>query len=133
MPETVPAVNRACARDDHQRPSRVFLQHTRRKLCRLFGHRIESKTRNRTQLLIERQHLPEQWIVRIAGTHPSHESPRHNERKNGRRGRRLPGKLRRQIEQLTQFSRIAHRLLQDLPPACISGRRQGADNRGVCG
>ncbi len=98
-----------------QRPGCVLLQQPGSERGRAVPHRIGEKPWGRRQFFAQREHLPQQRVVRVARPHAGDESAR---RKQGKisAARRACGFEFGQVQQPAKLERIAHGLFQRLLP-----------------
>ena len=110
---------------------------------RAIADRVEVEAGHQPFLVVDRQHLAQQRVVRIAMAHPRREAARHPQRELRGGGVRKPAGQVLQAEQFEQFARIADGVAPELAPVPIgaaravaagSSRRSGnLGGEGLCG
>ena len=127
--ETIAAVHGAGSGGHQQDATLVFLQQTGAERGRAVTRRVVAVARSVGQLCVERQNLPQQRIVRIAGPHALDVAVRSKERKIASAADRGGLDVRRQSQNLAELSRIADRVADGLLPrqVCVelATRRAG--------
>jgi hypothetical protein len=129
-------MNGADAGGHQQYSALVFLQQTRLTRCLCVGDRIVYEAGYVVEFFGERQHLAQQRIMGVAGTHPSHEAARGEQFEAGAGRSDLPcrlGDVLRQAQNAAQFARIANRIPHRLLPRGVSRQGRGGADSGLWG
>ena len=91
------------------------------------AHGVDPEARHDPVFVVQRQHLAQQWIGRIAVAHARDEGAGHAQRKLRGGGIRNARGQRIEAEQAEQLPRIAHGVAPERLPA------RGLGGEGVCG
>jgi hypothetical protein len=135
-PEAVAAVDGAGSGGEHERPSGVFPDESRRGERRPLGERVGREAGDTTEFPPARQHLREQRVGGITPPDAPQKGPRDQQAEAARGSPRLLGQRVIQPEQPAEFEGIPNRFGQLPLPAAAPGRcRWGAAacDRGGCG
>ena len=108
--ETIAAVDRAAAGGHQQGAPAVLLDHAGGLLRRAVADRVEAEPRNHPHLGIDRQHLPQQRVGRVARTHARGKAARYPQRELRQRLRRHAQVGGFQSQPGQQLGRVTDRL-----------------------
>ena len=109
------------------------MQESRAQRGRAIADRIAAESGRSVQFRVERQYLPQQWIVRVAGPHARDVAARREYRKLAGRFSRAECIFRRQLQYTTQLEWVSECILERASPRLLRAFKPAGLRIAICG